>query len=648
MDITEEIPTPLARTIAAGQQAVTSAGTKFDLVVGGIGFTVAASDQRPYVRQTAPVQKQQLDTSKEAGEQTLDGYWTRSQTSWHHGAGIRYYEPGSDETTPYRFEESLGVDVFTKDKVTLLKRCSVVGAVAAGQTAYTTGAVVGGADVLFTNENGVVKRRDSAGAVLQTYTPSASAPEGRVAVGGTKIFVGATSFGIDSSTTSGTTLTRLYTQALATTPIPYWVKSRLIAVKGRALYELAPDGSSGTTPGNLDTVTPLYTHPDTGWTWSDVAEGPAAVYASGYSNGRGAIFRFSLEDAGSGTTPVLSQAYQVAEFPVGEEVLSLRVHLGTYIGIGTTKGLRVGIIANNGDLQYGPLLVSGVAVRSLTSSDKFIYGAVTASQPDGKSGLVAVDLSEELRKAVQIYVANTLVFPYSWHARTDTTGRVDTVSMLGASGRVAMGVFGEGVYLQSATLYEPTGWVRSGRVRYATVEHKKYRTADVGAFVPDGAIGLYVIDEAGTETYIRNLTATSPDGRRISLSRGLPLTYEYVQFRLTLSASASGLVTPVLDSLQVKAVPVTARQELIQYPLLCMDRERTLDGLAYGREGHGFARFSALKTLETESAVVTVHDETTGETFEAQIETVEFRKPGPKAADGRKNWGGFLSLTVRK
>jgi hypothetical protein len=493
--------------------------------------------------------------------------------------------------------------------------------------------------VLFTNENGVVHRRSSTGANLQTYTPSAAAPEGRVAVGGTKIFVGATSFGIDVADATGTTLTRLYNQALATTPIPYWVKSRLIAVKGRTLFELAPDGS--TSAGNLDTATPLYIHPDTGWTWSDVAEAPTAILASGYSNGRGAIYRFALEDAPSGATPKLSQAYQVAEFPTGEEVLSLRVHLGTYIGIGTTKGIRIGIVSQNGDLQYGPLLVSGVAVRSITSSDRFVYGAVTAAQPDGKSGLVVVDLSEEIKQG-------SLQFPYSWHARTGTTGRVDTVAVVGASGRVAMGVFGEGVYLQSATAYETTGWVRSGRVRYATVEHKKFRTADVGVSIPDGSVGLYVIDELGTETYVRNLTATSPDGRLISLTRGLPVTYEYVQFRLSLTASGSGLVSPVLDSLQVKAVPVTARQELIQYPLLCMDRERTLEGLAYGREGHGFARFSALKLLESESAVVTVHDETTGETFEAQIEQIEFRKPGPKAADGRKNWGGFLSLTVRK
>jgi hypothetical protein len=648
-DITESIPAPLSlsRKITAG---IASQGVRFDVTIGGIGFLLAASDQRPYVRQTAPIQKPQLDTSKEAGEHTLDGEWVRSQTSWHRGAGVRFYEPWSDfsnsfrAVSEYRFDDSLGVDVFTQDQATLLKSCSVVGAVTSGQSAYVTGAVVGGADVLFTNENSVIHRRSSTGANLQTYTASFGAPTGPIAVGGAKIYVGVGGFGINSADASGTALATLYTQAVGATPTPYWVKSRLIAARGTSLYELAPDGTSGTTPGDLDTVTPTYTHPDSNWTWSGVAESPSAILASGYSNGRSAIYRFSLIDAGSGTIPKLSQAYQAAEFPVGEEVLSIRVHLGTYIGIGTTKGMRVGIIAANGDIQYGPLIVSGVAVRSITSADRFFYGAVTAGQPDGKSGLVCVDLSDEI-------VANSLQFPYAWHARTGSTGRVDSVSVLGASGRVAMGVFGEGSYLQSDTAYETSGWVRSGRIRYSTVSPKKFRSADLGVSIPAGSVGFYVVQPDGDEIFVRNLTASSANGRNISLSEaGDP--QEYLQFKVLLT-SGSGQ-SPVLDSLQVRAIPVPTRQELIQYPLLCMDREVTSTGVRTGRQsqpgkpGYAFTRFQALKQLERDQALVTITDRETCESYEAGIETVEFRQPGPPSTDGRPNWGGYLIVTARK
>ena len=643
-DISESIPTPLSTS----QKVTTGAsakGVNFDVTVGGIGFLLAASDQRPYVRQTAPVQKQQIDTSKEAGEQTLDGEWLRSQTSWHHGAGVRFYEPGSDPASEYRFDDSVGVDVFTRDQVSLLHSCSVVGPVAASQAAYATGAVVGGADTLFTNENGVVHRRDAAGANVQTYTPSAATPVGPVAVGGVKLFVGAAAFGIDSSTATGTALTRLYTQALGDTPVPYWVKSRLIATRGASVFELAPDGSSGTTAGNLDTVTPLYQHPDTGWTWSSVAEAPSAILAAGYSNGRSSIYKFTLQDATSGTTPKLSQGYQAAEFPIGEEVLSIHVHLGTYIGIGTTRGLRVGVIGANGDIQYGPLLVKGVAVRSLTSTDRFLYGAVTAAHPDGKSGLVCVDLSEEV-------VNGSLQFPYAWHARTGTTGRVDSVTGVGASGRVALGVYGEGVYLQSATAFEESGWVLSGRVRYSTVVEKKFRSADVGVTIPAGSVGFYVVQPDGDEVFVRNLTAGTGSGRGISLAAGSDQPEEFLQFKVRLTSAAG--VSPVLESLQIRAVPTPTRQELIQYPLLCMDREQTSTGVRYGRQGepgkpgHAFTRYSALKTLERTQALVTVSDRETAETFDAQIESVEFRRPGPPSTDGRPNWGGYLALTVRK
>ena len=47
------------------------------------------------------------------GEQSLDGFWLRSQVSFHKGAGIKYYEPGSEKETQYRFDDSEGVDVWT-------------------------------------------------------------------------------------------------------------------------------------------------------------------------------------------------------------------------------------------------------------------------------------------------------------------------------------------------------------------------------------------------------------------------------------------------------------------------------------------------------------------------------------------------------
>jgi hypothetical protein len=207
-------------------------------------------------------------------------------------------------------------------------------------------------------------------------------------------------------------------------------------------------------------------------------------------------------------------------------------------------------------------------------------------------------------------------------------------------------VFGEGVYLQSATDYEAQGWVTSGRIRFSTVQTKQFRTADLGVEIPDGSVTLSVVQSDGDEVAIRNLTPSSENGRGIALRAGSPVPVEYLQIKVAFTAGATG--SPALDSLQVRAVPVVNRQELIQYPLLCMDREQNATGKKYGKQGFAFQRFSALKALEQTMAVVTVSDRSTGETFQAQIEQVEFRRPGPPSADGRPNWGGLLSVTVRK
>ena len=93
----------------------------YDVALGGIPFFYAINDARPYIRQTAPFRKDQFDNGREPGEQSLTGWWLRSQSSFHSGSGIKFYDPSAGETVNYRFADSKGVDVWTKGQVTLLK-----------------------------------------------------------------------------------------------------------------------------------------------------------------------------------------------------------------------------------------------------------------------------------------------------------------------------------------------------------------------------------------------------------------------------------------------------------------------------------------------------------------------------------------------
>jgi hypothetical protein len=143
-DITEGRGSPVAnigRAIAVDIGILSSSstwqnsGNAYDVAIGGQPFFYAIGDERPYIRQTAPYRKEQFDNNQEPGEQSLTGWWLRSQSSFHSGTGIKFYDPSAGEVVAHRFTDSQNVDVWTKGQVTLLKDVE--------NTHITTGPVVG-------------------------------------------------------------------------------------------------------------------------------------------------------------------------------------------------------------------------------------------------------------------------------------------------------------------------------------------------------------------------------------------------------------------------------------------------------------------------------------------------------------------------
>jgi len=128
-DITEAIPVTLSNPV--GNQNYSLTGVAYDIAIGGKPFFQDAADDTPYRRVTAQYRKQQLDTTREPGEQTLTGWWLRSQSTFHLGQGIKFFEPAQDETLRYQYTYSKGCNVWEKGQVTLLKSLNT--------THYTTG-----------------------------------------------------------------------------------------------------------------------------------------------------------------------------------------------------------------------------------------------------------------------------------------------------------------------------------------------------------------------------------------------------------------------------------------------------------------------------------------------------------------------------
>jgi hypothetical protein len=132
-DITDNIPLNIGNPGTTGFW--TNNAEDYDVAIGGEPFFMAPTDQVPYQRETAPYRKEQFDNGAEPGEQSLTGWWIRSQSSFHNGSGIKFYDPSSGEATKYRFTDSQGVNVWTKGEVSLLKDVE--------DTHITTGSVTG-------------------------------------------------------------------------------------------------------------------------------------------------------------------------------------------------------------------------------------------------------------------------------------------------------------------------------------------------------------------------------------------------------------------------------------------------------------------------------------------------------------------------
>jgi hypothetical protein len=117
--ITDPIVDPIG-IVSTSQNLFTNTSNVYDIAIGGQPFLLASSDKYPYQRQTATYRKQQFDNTKEVGEQSFEGWWLRSQSSFHLGAGINYLDPYLSENVQYRFNDSAGVDVWTPGQVTML------------------------------------------------------------------------------------------------------------------------------------------------------------------------------------------------------------------------------------------------------------------------------------------------------------------------------------------------------------------------------------------------------------------------------------------------------------------------------------------------------------------------------------------------
>lgn len=733
-DITEGIPYALSNPSPA--PIYTPTNVAYDLAINDQPFFTAASDDTPYRRVTAQYRKQQYDQTREAGEQTLTGWWFRSQSSFHLGQGIKFFEPAQDESLRFQYTESKGVDVWTKGQATLIldsdsahitetalqdgnrpgqhlrsiewtKSSNTYGGcllldgydidkvypaitasvtnkaltsnIATLTTAAAHGLCVGmqitvaGVDATF---NGDYKIATVPSTTTFTYAKTASnvtstavTPPGSVTSsvihfqdyatsGAYKIYAfcddGVYAYWIALIDDSGTDKTAMYkkllnddsdtaaTEMFRTSSVVVnaaameFTKERIVACINNKVYEL-PTNATALTGTTSNTGRERYTHPVDDFYYTSITSSGAAIYVTGFSGSQSNIQKFTLSS--TGTMPDLSSAITAAEMPSGELIYRIYYYLG-YMMIGTSKGVRVAAVSDDGSLAYGPLVFeSEQPVYDFAARDRFVW---CATNVDGNPGTTRIDLGTQI---------GTLLFPYAWDTYyAGVTGRYTTAcAFINGTDRLAFTTnhttTNGAVYIESATRLVSSGYLQTGYIRYNTLENKLFKLLNPRFDTTNGAITISSIDSEGDEYSIGNFL----QGASVT-EIGIPYpaaAQEYLGFKFTFTRSSTDSTKgPLFTGYQVKALPAIPRQRLIQYPLFCYDHETDKFGVESGYDGSAYDRMVALESIENTGDTVRVEDFRTGEVYIGLIEELDFinRTPSDKRFSG---FGGILVATIR-
>lgn len=630
-DVVERLPYPLSKKFASTvSDIIARNGREIHYTLAGVPFRVYTSPDSPLTLETAPMQKQQQDQEPEAGEQTLAGWWLRSQVSWHEGAGALYAEARGDLAATAQFRESSNVDVWTQGELSLLKAT-----VDAGGTTNRSVAIVPDATV-----HSVVAGR--VGSVVRYTNLDAGTGTTNLYVNGavtfTQVVVTDTEWfaaGNDQNIYAGplgstTTSPKVWSLTAATTQETRitWAKHRLWAVNGNKIWEI-----DYTAPG---AEAAIYNHPSEAWTYSDVTDGPGGILFSGYGDGSSHIQRITLDV--DGAVPTLSGAQTLAILPSDERALKVCSLTGSLVCILTNFGVRVAAADTSGNLAYGPLFmerdteVPATVRTSLVSAGRFWWVAF-----GDENKLWRIDSSTEIEEGVFAYASDM-----------ETSSAPTGISV--RNGRAVVSELSGAVAFQHASELCASGFIQTGRVRFRTDERKTYHYVELTAEPLEGIVTVDVLNEADSEL---QLVVHSTQGIALPPAQ-IPADtgpQRFMSVRLTLQRKVGDATQgPVIQGVRVKALPAARPQRIYTLPLACFDHEQWSSGQQEGYDGWGWERYLAVRASEDNGGVTLLVNygfpSPQGELCRIEeMKFVQLLPPDSEQKDG--GFGGILMVTLR-
>jgi hypothetical protein len=614
----------------------------FDVAIAGLPFILGVTDSTPYRRQTAEFRTQRVDQERDPGEQSLagSGYWIRSQSSLHLGQGINYQEPleGDPDQTKFRYKTGEGIDPWTTGQIKLLKKATLTEA-ATGKS-YVFSTTVNGADFL-------IKVAESASATSRVLRTSTTGTETTLvdntaitekilaaAMGGNDLMIVTPTkvwrYSFDDTSPAIHQDYAINSADAASDKVAInYVKSRFVIAYSTTSgttqsYALARNTGSSINFSTLTAINGSTTLPS-GFTFTAVTESSNAFYIGGYSGDEGMAFKVTVDNSGA-----LSTMVRVILLPKSEQLLQMYGYLGSYVMLGTSRGVRVAVVDTDGNVSYGPLVFEATGgVYAFTARNSFVWAGVNAGV-GGQTGLIRINLGAPLANNGYAYATDLVA--------TSVTGHVHSIATFD-NGRKAFTVEGSGLWVEHATELVESGTFTTGLIRFDTLENKAWkrlrlRTPDtlqgdiqIARVTETAADALTTVAQGTTEQYDYDLAVVFPD------------VSPDASFRFTLSRNSSDATTgAVIYGYSAKALPTPTRARVIQIPLFCFDRETDKLGNLLGYEGYARTRLSALEAVEGVGETVVIQDFTAGgEPIEAVIEQITFIRSTPP----NRNFSGF-------
>jgi len=657
-----DVYTPVAGSTPATTDQDTGG---YDVAIGGFGFRLATDQQNYYSRATEPTTVHRFDSSLEPGEQSLSPLpWIKSQSSFHGGAGQLNLEQGftafqyqAEQVEHIRYDTSLGVDPWTPGELSRLPATNLYSIGGRTFSQFVAGSV-GGADAAV---GGGVHTLTS---VTWPSGPDSAPTLTDITLSGAH-FGGASNCTVVSLATDGGNYyalinlavvgdlagvfqlvvmgdlgssaapTVLYSSTTHLSGVLGWAKARLVGGLGQSLYELS------TNPGSIvaiSSLAPKYTHPSTAWTWACFAESPSAILGAGSAGIQSSILNFALDTSGS--VPVLSGGDVVAMLPTNEQVTSLGVAAGSFLAVGTNKGLRIGTFDSyTGALTLGAISVDSTApILGLTSRDRFCYAGYTNQQADGLTGLVRLDLSFVVDAAGRLAYAPDLRPP---KGAPTGKGTVTAVTILPVSDRILF-IATDGIHVEaSGPDASDVGWLRTSRIRYDTLENKLFKYGRIRGNLDTSTITIVGVTPFNGQ-YALGTFGFLPDGDPgyYSLPPGL---HEWIQMEFYLDGANA-----VMNSYETRAYPAPAVQDVITFTVNCFRDEVDRFGLDVTDPQLPRVRWQNVLDLKNAGTEVRYVEFTNqGPTAElVLIDQVEFRSYARPTIDD--DFGGYITMRLRK